>query len=250
MAFGQGFDNFFIIFDRLQGTLDERIVEWSKQMTQYKTSVMERISQPGMMDLLYSGRLKVARDVASALAYLHANGVIYRDLKPSNIGFDMQGNVKLFDFGLARELPSSREKDEEFRMSAQVGTQRYMSPEVGFGLPYNEKTDVYSLSLVMWEMLALVRPFSELSKEEHRKLVLEQGQRPEAHKPWPEGIKTLLHLAWEISPRQRPSMDEMLTTLEEELQRLRVDSLPITKKVSSLRLSRRSFSTAEKPRHQ
>eukprot|EP00540_Astrosyne_radiata_P010432 CAMPEP_0116857576 /NCGR_PEP_ID=MMETSP0418-20121206/20632_1 /TAXON_ID=1158023 /ORGANISM="Astrosyne radiata, Strain 13vi08-1A" /LENGTH=412 /DNA_ID=CAMNT_0004491279 /DNA_START=57 /DNA_END=1295 /DNA_ORIENTATION=- len=254
MAFSQGHDNFFIILDRLQGTLDQRIGEWSKQMAQYKKSVMERISQPGMKDLLFSGRLKVARDVASALAYLHTNGVVYRDIKPSNIGFDMEGNVKLFDFGLARELPSTREADEEFRMSARVGTPRYMSPEVGFGEPYNEKADVYSLSLVVWEMLALVRPFDELGVGTHRRLVLEQGQRPGTHKSWPEGVSALLQLAWDTNPRKRPKMDEVHRELEKEYQKLRVDSLITTKnKVISLlrKKPNRSFSTTiDMLRHQ
>jgi serine/threonine protein kinase len=62
-----------------------------------------------MKELLFAGRLQVGRDIASALSYLHEHGVIYRDLKPGNIGFDANSVVKLFDFGLSRELPHSEQ---------------------------------------------------------------------------------------------------------------------------------------------
>mmetsp|Transcript_32759 Transcript_32759/g.75423 ORF Transcript_32759/g.75423 Transcript_32759/m.75423 type:complete len:396 (+) Transcript_32759:38-1225(+) len=229
-AFSQGHDGFFIILDRLQATLDQRIREWSKQIAKYKTAVVKRYSQPDLQNLFLSRRFNVARDVASALAYLHAKGIIYRDLKPSNIGFDMKGKVKLFDFGLARELPLFRSTDEEFRMSGHVGTPRYMSPEVRFQEPYNEKADVYSFSLVMWEMLALERPFcyeKDGEQELQQKVVFERKkerrQRPKLDASWPKRIKTLLVMSWDDDALQRPKMSKVHSVLKSEIQRLKKD---------------------------
>mmetsp|Transcript_2115 Transcript_2115/g.4967 ORF Transcript_2115/g.4967 Transcript_2115/m.4967 type:complete len:407 (+) Transcript_2115:189-1409(+) len=249
MAFRHGQDHFFIILDRLQTTLDLRIQEWSKQMAQYKTAVIKKAGQSGMPDLLFSGRLRVARDVSSALAYLHANGIIYRDLKPSNIGFDMEGTVKLFDFGLARELPAHRDDGEEFQMSSRVGTPRYMSPEVFLGERYNEKADVYSFSLVVWEMFALAKPFEEMSVVQFQKSVLLGEKRPELDSSWPEGIKVAIEESWVADPQQRPSMSSVNRSVDAELQSIRRSSLPkkVGRNVSDG--LHRSNSLLEKQRH-
>ncbi len=73
-----------------------------------------------------------------------------------NAGFDVRGNVKLFDFGLAKELqPRDRIGPGEYNASGRTGTRRYMSPEVALCLPYGKPADVYSFAILFWEVLAL-----------------------------------------------------------------------------------------------
>lgn len=55
--------------------------------------------------------------------------VVYRDLKPDNIGFDVRGDVKIFDFGLSRQIPSGKSKDGLYKMTGDTGSPRYMAPE-------------------------------------------------------------------------------------------------------------------------
>jgi serine/threonine protein kinase len=55
--------------------------------------------------------------------------VVYRDLKPDNVGFDVRGDVKIFDFGLSRQLPSEKLKDGTYNMTGDTGSPRYMAPE-------------------------------------------------------------------------------------------------------------------------
>ena len=82
-------------------------------------------------------------DVARALRYLHDNDIIYRDLKPDNVGFDIRGDVKLFDFGLTKELrPRDRIRTDEYRASGQTGSRRYMAPEVVLCKNYGLKADI------------------------------------------------------------------------------------------------------------
>src|SRR5688500_1531551 len=86
--------------------------------------------------------------------------VIYRDIKPDNIGFDVRGDVKIFDFGLAREFdPLQRDDDGLFHFTADTGSPRYMAPEVALGQPYDERVDVYSFCILAWQMFALETPF-------------------------------------------------------------------------------------------
>lgn len=104
----------------------------------------------------------IFEQIVSAVEYVHQKGLIHRDLKPSNIFFSIEGEVKIGDFGLVtgvedRALNCTNnkkitEKDEETHTQA-VGTQLYMSPEQLNGLNYNFKVDIYSLGVILFELL-------------------------------------------------------------------------------------------------
>jgi serine/threonine protein kinase len=79
--------------------------------------------------------------------------------------------IKIFDFGLCRELPEARpESNKAFHMSG-VGTRRYMAPEVFLGQYYNLKADVYSWTIVLYAMLSLQKPFENYNTALHRLLI-------------------------------------------------------------------------------
>jgi serine/threonine-protein kinase len=97
----------------------------------------------------------VMRETGSALAYAHENGVVHRDVKPENIMLSSHGGVKLVDFGIARFT-----QEVTFTSSGMIiGTPYYMSPEQARGDHIDKRTDVYSLGVVMYEMLAGCVPF-------------------------------------------------------------------------------------------
>jgi serine/threonine protein kinase len=102
-------------------------------------------------------KLRVLNEIASALHYVHEQGIVFRDLKPENIGF-MGDSVQLFDFGLRRELPTL-DTTTPYLMSGKVGTIRYMAPEVVVHQPYNVGADVYSWSMVAYEVLIGEKPY-------------------------------------------------------------------------------------------
>jgi len=114
-------------------------------------------------------RLNLLMDLCDAVSFLHSQRVLHRDLKPDNVGFDRNGKLKVFDFDVARVLPHQANwgdyKNETFKMTKKVGSPRYMSPEVSKGESYNEKSDVYALGLLAYEMLSLKRPFNTLDKD-------------------------------------------------------------------------------------
>jgi tetratricopeptide (TPR) repeat protein len=103
-----------------------------------------------------SDALRFARAVAEALDYAHNKGIIHRDIKPPNIMTDAAGNVKLADFGIAKDLDATRLTVT----GSIIGTADYMSPEQAEGRRVTRKSDVYSLGVVLYEMLTGKVPFT------------------------------------------------------------------------------------------
>jgi serine/threonine protein kinase len=100
---------------------------------------------------------KFLSQVASALDYAHRRGVIHRDIKPNNIMLDSEGNGYLTDFGIARMMQS----DHKLTATGSVmGTPAYMSPEQGMGRPVDGRSDIYTLGVVLYEMVLNRLPFN------------------------------------------------------------------------------------------
>jgi serine/threonine protein phosphatase PrpC len=102
--------------------------------------------------------LKVASRVCEALAYMHEHGVIHRDLKPQNIMLCYDGTIRIMDFGIARAAEGRRITFTGFTPA--VGTPDYMAPEQVKGKRGDERTDIYSLGAMLYEMVVGVTPFS------------------------------------------------------------------------------------------
>eukprot|EP00804_Cyclotella_cryptica_P031212 CCRYP_020320-RB/>CCRYP_020320-RB protein AED:0.34 eAED:0.34 QI:0/0/0/1/1/0.5/2/0/228 len=160
-------------------------------------------------------RVKVAFDIAAALKYLHEKRIIYRDLKPENLGFDVRGDIKLFDLGLVKELhPDAQDRNGNYKLSM-AGTPRYMSPECGMYRHYNLSADVYSFSMLLWEIIALEKPLQGFSFSQLKKEVFQEGFRPPLKTIWHKGLRTLIAAGWSQNPNKRPQMDEVYEKLKQ-----------------------------------
>ena len=100
----------------------------------------------------------IGASVASALAFAHKNGVIHRDVKPGNVLIDGAGNVKVADFGIARAKDSV--DDNLTQTGAVMGTATYFSPEQAQGFGVDARSDIYSLGVMLYEMVIGQPPFT------------------------------------------------------------------------------------------
>jgi serine/threonine protein kinase len=122
---------------------------------------MEYFSKGDLRDRIKEGikpldALKLLRQMAEALKVLHDAGVLHRDLKPGNVMLRDDGSVVLIDFGMSKQL----ELDASITASGQIfGTPYYMSPEQGHGRETDERSDIYSLGVILYEMLMRRKPY-------------------------------------------------------------------------------------------
>src|SRR2546422_11675661 len=131
--------------------------------------------------------IDVAIQVASALAAAHETGIVHRDIKPENIMLRPDGYVKVLDFGIAklaeREVPVTTPTDEalllvETNLGSILGTARYMSPEQAYGAPVDKGTDIWSLGVVLYEMVTGHAPFTGETPGEAMSSILEMEPPP------------------------------------------------------------------------
>jgi len=133
--------------------------------------VMPHVTGGTLRDVLEKrGRLPlneivpIIEQASAALDYAHAQGIIHRDLKPGNILFHADGRVVLADFGLAKILNETNELNQDSSgvtsVGAIIGTPEYFSPEQSTGNPVDQRTDVYSLGIVLYQMLSGRVPFT------------------------------------------------------------------------------------------
>jgi len=100
--------------------------------------------------------LQTAQAIALGLAAVHATGVLHRDLKPANVMLRRDGGVALIDFGLAKDAALEADITDAGQI---IGTPHYMSPEQGHGEPIDVRSDLYSLGVILFEMLTGRKPF-------------------------------------------------------------------------------------------
>jgi len=178
---------------------------------------MEYVEGPTVRELLNTRRLTVAKaidigsQVAMALNAAHKAGVIHRDIKPENIVVTNDGYAKVLDFGLAKLSASIRQEDEAWsdltllhtQPGLLMGTSHYMSPEQIRGDPIDGRTDLWSLGVVLYEMLLGVRPFDGISFSEVIASILEKKLDPRQTDSLPEALKAVLLKLLSKDPNDR-----------------------------------------------
>lgn len=154
--------------------------------------------------------LKFALDVCKGMAYLHQNNIIHRDLKTANLLMDNDNVVKVADFGVARF------QNQGGVMTAETGTYRWMAPEVINHRPYDQKADVFSFAIVLWELATLKLPYESMTPVQAA-LGVRMGKRPELPEDRHPKLLDLMQRCWDTDPVVRPSFFDIEVQLKELL---------------------------------
>ncbi|OWK50202.1 Serine/threonine-protein kinase PAK 1, partial [Lonchura striata] len=181
--------------------------------------VMEYMDGGTLQDVVRQTRMAegekaaVSRECLQGLDFLHANRVIHRDLKSSNILLGMAGSVKLADFGLCAQLSS-----EQDRCSSMVGTAHWMAPEVVTSSPYGPKVDIWSFGIVTIEMVEGEPPYFKEMRAMARALIRHNGT-PQLQEPRRLSalLRDFLECSLEPDEEQRWSAQELLQVNAERL---------------------------------
>src|SRR5204863_433320 len=120
------------------------------------TDLRDRLKNSKGQGLPAVDAVDIAQQVAEGLGYAHERGIVHRDIKPGNIMLQPRGQPKIMDFGLAR----MRVADHKTSTGMVLGTPKYMSPEQVAGQPVDQRSDIFSLGIVLFEMLTGTRLFA------------------------------------------------------------------------------------------
>ena len=185
----------------------------------YLYLVMRFIEAGTLKERLASGPLsvpesrRIVAQVGSALEYAHRQGIIHRDLKPSNVLIDREGDCYLTDFGIAKMVEGTM----GLTGSGIIGTPHYMAPEQGQSAQVDQRTDIYAMGVVIYEMVTgrvpfdAETPFAVVMKHMTEPLPLPRQLRPEL----PEAVERVILKAMAKSPADRyQSMRDLVAAFE------------------------------------
>ena len=242
-----------IIMDKLRSTLQVQIQTWShlnreenlalsptpRPLLEHVPKWMlvrqhekEKLNLYQKQNEFFLDRLDACYDVAQAMQYLHSKRIIYRDLKPENVGLTNE-NWVVYDFGLSKELKErdrinnnrynnndNDDSDQYRNTTGLTGSRLFMAPEVARCKAYGFSADVFSYSMLFWECMSLKEVFPDMTMNKHFQLVIKRGRRPSTMENIiPNELNTMMIQSWSSNPKDRPSFNSICDILDQEIQK-------------------------------
>lgn len=176
--------------------------------------IARRAPVPTTMKLVY------AMQACRAFDYAHKRGIVHRDIKPGNIMLGKDGTVKVVDFGIARVMEASRTQTGML-----IGTFAYMSPEQYHGEHADERSDIWSFGVLLYELLCYERPFKGPTPASLMRSICQESPSatPQSVEPLPRELEAIIARVLQKSPRDRyQSMEDLLGDLDPVCKKLQI----------------------------
>lgn len=180
---------------------------------------------------------RLVRQAANALAAAHAAGIVHRDIKPENLMVRSDGYVKVLDFGLARRLPTlapdAAATNHDTWPGAVIGTVSYMSPEQARGAPLDGASDIFSLGIVLYWLVAGEHPFQQATSFETLHAIANAAPVPVSryNTSVPAALEGLIEGMLQKDPRLRPTATEVEHALTSIIRGVRMTREPSSRRV-------------------
>ena len=196
------------------------VMEYVEGMT-----LRQRMAEPVPLETFW----EIANECVEGLAAAHAHGVIHRDIKPENLMLTGNGQIKILDFGIARRTesasPTTTLTSGESTSQRIAGTPQYMAPEAHLGATIDERTDIFSLGVVFYELLTTRRPFEGATFAAIVDQVL-NATPPPVTETNPAAGFALSGTVAKMLAKQPAERIATLPEVKEQLARARLDSAP------------------------
>jgi serine/threonine protein kinase/predicted Zn-dependent protease len=175
-----------------------------KDIIKSAVGATDPVAQPVSVDQ----SIQIAIQIAEGLQKAHEKGIVHRDIKPANIMITEDGTVKILDFGLAKLAGQTRLT----KTGSTVGTAAYMSPEQARGNPIDQRTDIWSLAVILYEMVTGDLPFK--GDYEQAMIYSVLNEQPEAIDRVPNGLREIIEIALAKNPQERyQEIGQLMTDL-------------------------------------
>lgn len=182
----------------------------------YLTLILEYAPKSSLRHFLRSTNINntqkqiILTGISRSILYLHQHNYIHRDINPDNILIDENCHPRLSGFTLLQPF----EKDQEFE--TMCGTLFYMAPEIYKGDYYDYKVDIYSFSILMFEVISGKAPFQNVRKISDISKQVTAGKRPELDDNLKPSFRNLINQCWKGDPDQRPEAKEIFEKLSSD----------------------------------
>ncbi|VVT58947.1 uncharacterized protein SAPINGB_P006464 [Magnusiomyces paraingens] len=173
--------------------------------------IMDYCSGGSVRTLLKAGRIEekyaavIMREMLVALQFIHNQGIIHRDIKAANVLVFRDGRVQLCDFGVAAQLTAAQVK-----RTSMIGTPFWMAPEVINGSGYNQKADIWSLGITLYEIITGAPPFADQEIKRAVKLIPSTKPTRLEGSQYSASLKEFVALCLDEQPDSRPTAEELL----------------------------------------
>mmetsp|Transcript_25929 Transcript_25929/g.61524 ORF Transcript_25929/g.61524 Transcript_25929/m.61524 type:complete len:759 (-) Transcript_25929:605-2881(-) len=171
-------------------------------------------------DELLTERIMACYDIARAMRYLHQRSILFRDLKPNNVGVTLNGTYVLFDMGLTVELKRQDlvEPPDGYAITGLTGSRMFMAPENALCRPYGYASDSYSFAMLMWEVVSMELAFGGWDLEKHWQRVILGGERPcSLSHILPPALDRMMQDAWNENPSFRLTFESICEIMKTEI---------------------------------
>ncbi|RIA84269.1 kinase-like domain-containing protein, partial [Glomus cerebriforme] len=156
--------------------------------------------------ITWKQRFYIIYTISYGLYYIHIFNSIHKDLHLGNVLQSKSNHIYISDFGFCKPADENSPNSDSKKI---YGVMPYMAPEILRGKEYTQKSDIYSLGIIINEIISIIPPFNDKPHDYYLALDICRGKRPEIRDDIPDFLKELIQKCWDANPKNRPTSTEV-----------------------------------------